>query len=188
MTGNCFYTYIVLYNYKEFIYGVGIMKVYIVTTGCYPDDYMIEKVFSNRSSAEEYKKWHNIKNEIQEYEIYNEPLTKEDGERTMFIKVQGTVFPEAIIDISYDIRPHMYREGYTTKGSGILKYKKPGAYVIYNYYYVPINKWDEEEYKVKLTKSLYVLADMAKTMFANGASITEVGNILRHTVEENYLF
>ena len=55
------------------------MKVYIVTDGYY-SEYMIEKVFSNRPAAEEYKEWHNIHNEIEEYEIYDEPFTKEDGE------------------------------------------------------------------------------------------------------------
>lgn len=39
------------------------MKVYIVTDGCH-FEYMIEKVFSNREAAEEYKKWHNITNDI----------------------------------------------------------------------------------------------------------------------------
>ena len=62
------------------------MKVYIVTNGEY-SDYMIERVFSNREAAEEYKKWHNIHNEIEEYEIYDEPFLKEDGEPAMFIRV-----------------------------------------------------------------------------------------------------
>ena len=79
------------------------MKVYIVTDGCY-SDYMIEKVFSNREAAEEYKKWRSITNDIEEYEIYDEPFGTNDGEKVMFIRVQGTIYPEAVVDIRYEIR------------------------------------------------------------------------------------
>lgn len=68
------------------------MKVYIVTDGSY-SDYMIERVFSNPDAAEEFKKWHNISNDIEEYEVYDEPFGANDGEKVMFIGVQGTVYP-----------------------------------------------------------------------------------------------
>ena len=43
------------------------MKVYIVTDGWY-SDYSIQKVFSNRVAAEEYKKYH----ELFDSDLYNE--------------------------------------------------------------------------------------------------------------------
>jgi hypothetical protein len=151
------------------------MKVYIVTNGEY-SDYMIEKVFSNRPAAEEFKKWHNIRNEIEEYEIYDEPFTKEDGERAMFIRVQGTVYPEAVVDIKYDIRPNMICEGAITRGSGVSKLGHRGseAFEIYTYRFIPADLWDEEKYKAKFTKALYDLAAIAKSMFADGANIDMV--------------
>ena len=149
------------------------MKVYIVTNGCY-SDYMIEKVFSNRPAAEEYKKWRDIHNDIEEYEIYDEPFTKEDGERSMFIRVQGTVYPEAMVNIRYDIKPYMIYEGAITHGTGVMDYQRTGVFDVYTYHFIPVEKWDEEKYKNKFTKALYDYAAMAKEMFAEGATLDMV--------------
>jgi hypothetical protein len=160
------------------------MKVYIVTDGDY-SDYMIEKVFSNREAAEEYKKWHNIHNEVEEYEIYDEPFTKEDGEKAMVIRVQGTVYPEAVVDLKFDIRPSMILEGSITRGAGVMGYQRNNnIFVVYSYRYIPADKWDEEKYKAKFTKSLYDLAALAKSMFAEGANIDMVNMALRNKDEE----
>jgi hypothetical protein len=160
------------------------MKVYIVTDGEY-SDYMIERVFSNREAAEEYKKWHNIHNEIEEYEIYDEPFTKEDGEPAMFIRVQGIVYPEAVVDLRYDIRHNMIRLNRSnSRGAGISDYHRSGVFTIYNYHYIPADKWDLEKYKNKFTKALYDLAAKAKAMFAEGASIRDVELALSEYDEE----
>ena len=161
------------------------MKVYIVTDGSY-SEYMIEKVFSNRPAAEEYKKWHNITNDIEEYEIYDEPFAKEDGERAMTIRVQGIVYPEAVVDIKYDIRPTMICEGAITRGSGVSKLGHHGseAFDIYIYRSIPADKWDEDNYKDKFTKALYDLAAIAKSMFADGATVDMVNTAFRNKDEE----
>ncbi len=160
------------------------MKVYIVTDGCY-SDYMIEKVFSNREAAEEYKKWHNISNNIEEYELHDEPFEKFDGEKAMFIRVQGTVYPEAVVDLRYEIRPAMIKEGSITRRNGLMDYKKPGVFTLYTYRYIPADKWDEEKYKAKFTKALYDLAGIAKAMFAEGASVRDVEQALREQEDED---
>ena len=160
------------------------MKVYIVTDGCY-SDYTIEKVFSNRPAAEEYKKWHNITNEIAEYEVYDEPFIEEEGEKVMFIRVQGTVYPEAVVDLRYEIRPAMIKEGSITRCNGLMDYKKPGVFTLYTYRYIPADKWDEEKYKAKFTKALYDLAGMAKAMFAEGASVQDVERALWEQEDED---
>lgn len=154
------------------------MKVYIVTDGIY-SDYMIQKVFSNRPAAEEYKKWNNITNDIEEYELYDEPFGKYDGEKVMFIRVQGTVYPEAVVDIKYEIRPDMVNEDHRTgRGQGLLDYRRPGVFSIYNYHYIPVDLWDEKKYKDKFTKALYDLAGIAKAMFAEGATVRDVEKAL----------
>jgi len=160
------------------------MKVYIVTDGCY-SDYMIEKVFSNREAAEEYKKYRGIRNDIEEYEIYDEPFTKDDGEKVMFIRVQGTAYPEAVVDIQFDIRPEMCHEGSITRGTGMMTYKRPGVFTIYTYRLVPADKWEEEKYKAKLTKALYDYAALARSLFAEGASVRDVELALRNKDEED---
>ncbi len=154
------------------------MKIYIVTSGCY-SEYMIEKVFSNRAAAEEFKKWHNITNDIEEYEVFAEPLEKHEGEKAMFIRVQGTVYSEAVVDIKYVIRPALIREGGTTQHNGLVDYNKhSGSFTLYNEHFIPVANWDEEKYKAKFTKALYDLAGIIKAMFAEGASVADVSQTI----------
>ena len=156
------------------------MKVYIVTDGCY-SDYMIKKVFSNHEAAEEYKYWHHINNEIEEYEINDEPFTKAEGERAMLIRVQGTVYPEAIVNIAYEISPTIISPGTITKSTGISNFYHYGiksSFDLYTYSCIPIDNWDEKKYKDKFTKALYDIAAMAKAMFAEGASVQDVEQAL----------
>ena len=160
------------------------MKIYVVTDGCY-SDYTIEKVFSNRAAAEEFKKWHNFTNEIEEYEVYDEPFGKLDGEKVMFIRVQGTVYPEAIVDIKYEIRPAVINQNSSCRSSkGLLTYTKPGVFTVYNYHHIPADQWDEEKYKAKFTKALYDLAGIAKNLFAEGASVRDVELALREVEDK----
>ena len=156
------------------------MTVYIVTDGAY-SEYSIEKVFSNKSAAEEYKKWHNITNDIEEYEVYDEPFVKEDGEKMMFIKAHGTVYPEAVVNIRFDIRPTMLLNGTTRRCAGLFSPPKNNTcFDIYSYAHIPVDKWDEEKYKDKLTKSLYDLAGIAKSMFAEDATVDMINLALRN--------
>lgn len=155
------------------------MKVYIVTDGFY-SDYNIQKVFSNRDAAEEYKKWHNCSNDVEEYEVYDEAFTKDDGEKTMFIKVQGTVYPEAVVDIKFDIHPRMLDNRRIRKDVGINSlFCKQGTYGIYYYNYISADKWDEEKYKLKFTKILYDLVAVARNLLSEGASIDDTESALR---------
>jgi hypothetical protein len=155
------------------------MKVFVVTSGCY-SDYTIERLFSNRSAAEEYKKWHGISNEIEELYVYDEPFTKEDGERAMLIRIQGTVCPEAVGNIRVETRHTMIHDYTKTHGAGItrMNYGSDRSFAIYTYRSVPINIWDEEKWKVKMTKHLFDLVAVAKSMFAEGASVSMVEKAL----------
>ena len=159
------------------------MKVYIVTDGDY-SDYMIEKVFSNKDAAEEYKKWHNIKNSIEEYEVHDMPFEESDGDKVMFIRIQGTVYPEAVVDIRYEIRRDIVNATRDKRsGRGLLAHHKPGVFDVYNYHYVPVDQWDEDKYKAKYTKALYDLVGIAKAMFAEGATVRDVEQTLRNMEE-----
>ena len=125
------------------------MKVYIVTDGEY-SDYVIQEVFSNREAAEEYKYWHNIHNEIEVYDLLDTAHTVD--KRYMFIRVSGLVYPEAVVDIRYDIRPELLRDWELSKGAGIHSVSKPGVFNIHCYRHVPADKWDSyllrlEQYK-----------------------------------------
>jgi hypothetical protein len=157
------------------------MKVYIVTDGDY-SDYMIEKVFSNRKAAEEYKYWHHIKNEIEEYEVADTAM--DTDKRYMFIRVSGIIFSEAVVDIKYDIHPATIPDTHNKRWVGFYDYNKHGSFTLYTDRYIPAEHWDEEKYKAKFLKVLYDLAAMAKAMFAEGASVRDVEQALRNKDEE----
>lgn len=155
------------------------MKIFVVTSGCY-SDYTIERLFSNRAAAEEYKKWHGIRNDIEELDVYDEPFVKEDGERAMLIRIQGTVYPEAVVNIRIETRHTMIHDYIKTHGAGIthMNYEPDGSFTVYAYRCVPISIWDAEKWEAKMTKHLYDLAAMTKSMFAEGASVTMVEKAL----------
>lgn len=161
------------------------MKVYIVTDGDY-SDYTIQKVFSNKEAAEEYKYWHHIANEIEEYEVADTAMDTED-QRYMFIRVYGTSYPEAVVDIKYEINPQTISDNHIKRGAGLWDYRnynKTGAFTLYNYHYIPAENWDEEKYKEKYTKALYDQAALIRSMFADGAEVDMINKVLRTTEEE----
>ncbi len=162
------------------------MKVFVVTSGYY-SDYTIEKLFSNRPAAEEYRKWHGIHNEVEEFDVYDEPFTTEDGERAMLIRVQGTVYPEAVVNIRFETRHTMIHSYTTTCGAGISRRGRgpDNSFDLHVYRCVPIDLWDEEQWKAKMTKTLYDQVAVAKSMFAEGASVTMVEKALMNTSKES---
>lgn len=161
------------------------MKVYVVSDGAY-SEYSIERIFYNKPAAEEYKKWHNITNDIEEYEVYDEPFTQSDGERCMLIRIDGTVYPEAVVGIKFYIEPKMCTAGSIwRKGQGIYGYQRnDGVFSLYLYRAIPINNWDEDLYKNRLTKALYDLSAVCKNAFAEGASVQDVEHLVRTAVTE----
>jgi hypothetical protein len=67
----------------------------------------------------------------------------------------------------------------------MMTYKRPGVFTLYTYRLVPADKWEEEKYKAKLTKALYDYAALARSLFAEGASVRDVELALRNEDEED---
>ena len=161
------------------------MKVYIVTDGCY-SDYSIQKVFSNLKAAEKYKKYHRCNNEIEEYEVFDSMEAANEGAKpVMFIRVAAKVFPDAVVDFTYNIEPNCIYDNFITKGCGVRLNCK-GYFEIYIYNYIPAEKWDEELYRNRLTKALYDNAAMVKSMLADGANQDMINLALIGRMEEFY--
>ena len=151
------------------------MKVYIVTSGCY-DEYSIERVFSNEEVAKTFTKWFKGKCYIEEYEIEDKPFRPEDGEQCMFIRIEGSVYPEAIVDIKFNIEPVLCTgSSVQWKGQGINGYQRNNnIFHLYLYRSIRVKDWDEDLYKSKLTDALNTLSEECKHMFAKGATLSEV--------------
>ena len=153
------------------------MTVYIVTNGEY-SEYRIEQVFSTKEAAEEYRKWHNIYNEVEEYHVHEEAFPDKSLQKVMFIDVHGLVYPEAVVNLTYNKHPdtidNEVRRSYTSIHSSHMK----NVFGMTTYMYIPADQWDEEACMERITKVLYDKAALAKALFAEGASITDVQSVL----------
>ena len=165
--------------------GVFKMKVYIVTDGDY-SEYGIQKVFSNIEAAEDYKYWHHITNEIEEYEV-SDSWNDDNQKKYMYIRVMGKCYPEAVVDINYEIYPNMCGDAVPKHSVGIwnyFKYDREGFFTLYTYHLIPIENWDEQKCKDRYTKSLYDLNILVRAMLADGATWDMVNLALTGRMEE----
>lgn len=159
------------------------MTVYIVTSGEY-SDYTIQKVFSNKEAAERYKKYHRCNDYIEEYEVYDSMESADtESKPVMFIRIQGDIYPEALVNLKYDIIPAAMYPGIITRGAGVHNFVRDSL-TIYTYRYIEEDKWDEEKCKAKLTKSLYDYTALVKDMLADGSNIDMINLALIEKLDE----
>ena len=59
---------------------------------------------------------------FEEYEIYDEAFTPGDGKPYMFVRIQGTVYPEAVVDIRFEYYPEVKKEETVHKCAGLTKH------------------------------------------------------------------
>lgn len=153
------------------------MKVYAVTSGIY-SDYMIEKVFTDKSKAEEYKEWLADSNDIEEYE------TEDDLVVNKYYRV--------LIDYK------KYNNKETTPSIRVNKQTSENRYIRYsegvdwrhNAYSelslvrcIPAQNWNEEFYRNKFTKAAYDLMAIAQHHRAEGASVEDVQKLFENCDE-----
>ena len=161
------------------------MKVYIVTDGHY-SDYSIQKVFSNREAAEEYKKWHNCSNEIEVYELFDSMEASDSNEeKAIYMSICGKVYPEAVVDIKYDIQYLTIDKQFAVRSGSQVRCNLRNNFDIAVYRYYSPENWNEEVFKERLTKALYDNAGLAKSMFADGANQDMVNLALIGKMEED---
>ena len=152
------------------------MKVYVVTTGAY-SDYTIEKIFTDKAKAEEYKEWLYDSNDIEEYE------TEDD-----FVVVDKFYK----ITVTYDVHDNHD----TTPNVNVYKCTKQDVYQTnicyrdYNRYhskyftvvftrFIPEQNWNEEFYRNKYTKAAYDFAAIAKCKKQEGFSEHDIQMLFR---------
>lgn len=163
------------------------MKVFAVIDGC-GSDRIIKKVFSNQPAAEEYRKWHNINNEVEGFEVYDEPFTEAEGRRAMLVYLQGTVGQEAVADIKFKTRLSMTSNNIPACDTALacINHRFKGSIDVYASYYIPIEFWDEAKWKAKISETLLSLVAVAKVMFAEGYSTTVIENVIEKTLIDKF--
>ena len=157
------------------------MTIYVVTHGSY-SEYSIERIFSNKAAAEEYRDWHNIDNPIEEYELYDTPFNfeGEDEGLNKYIEVSmrasvccdGHVIFDSV-DVTKKVSTSPVREVfYSPRNQDIVKY----VLLIYKYF-DPVN-FVEETCLDRVKKSVYDIVAVINTMLSEGATTHDINAAL----------
>lgn len=153
------------------------MKIYIVTTGCY-SDYCIDKVFTDKDKAEEYRKWCRDANDLEEYD------TEDDVEFQRFYRIRvhyrvndNGLNSEPSVSIERCVSEQTYGD-YTYVDDA---HDWGGRYIeITIVRYIPEQNWNEQFYINKYTKAIYDFAAIARQKLFEGFTdrqITEMFNV-----------
>ena len=157
------------------------MKIYIVTAGSY-SDYHIEKVFTNKTKAEEFAKWCYDSNGVEEYDT-------EDGldvGKYYQIHIQYKVYDngrseEPIVSVWN-----------RTCNEHYLNYVRLSDYHQYGGNYIVLNisrilranNNDKNFYKQKYTKVAYDTMAMVKQLIVDGYSYSQIDEMLKNRFNE----
>lgn len=152
------------------------MKIYIVTRGCY-EDYYIDKVFTDKEKAEEYRKWCNDANDLEVYE------TEDDYK---YKKYYAVYISYMVTDKDKNPEPKMQIEKYNDTQvpknyTKIIDYHSLG----YDYFtvimsrYVSAENWNEDFYTNKYTKTIYDIAKIAKQKLREGFTERQINEVLK---------
>ena len=123
------------------------MKIYVVTAGIY-SDYHIEKVFTDRKKAEEYKLWLRDSNDIEEYDTSDDISIQ----KKYYVGAELDLYPNKSEKLSVfsfrDSDADSNYQSYTDYGSGeTIRVARV----------VNADNYDEQYWKDKLTKVVYDL-------------------------------
>lgn len=157
------------------------MKIYIVTCGCY-SDYYIDKVFTDKDKAEEYRKWCTDANDLEVYD------TEDDFRFTKFYKITVNYRindngrnKEPTINIDRCTNAQVSRN--YTSVSDMHGY---GGRYIYTYMirYVPEENWNEDFYRNKYTKAAYDIAAITRQKLFEGFTDDQINEMFNATLKD----
>ena len=147
------------------------MKIYIVTCGEY-SDYYIDKVFTDKEKAEEYRKWRPESNEVEEYD------TEDDCVIDKYYKI---VVDYRTYDYNRFENPNVRIERCNSKRKGYVHvsdyhkrcYTNQHTQIVLVRYISEAN-WNEEFYTQRYTKAVYDLMAQAKQLLSEGWTDSQI--------------
>lgn len=158
------------------------MKIYIVTAGSY-SDYHIEKVFTDKEKAENYRKWCYDANDLEEYE------TEDDFQFKGFYQV---MVEYKINDNGRNDPPKVSvtmctNEHITINNTNVTDYHRYGGKClrIWMLRHIPEENWNEEFYRKKYTKAVYDIAAIVQQKLIEGFTIEQINELLNTTYRED---
>lgn len=157
------------------------MKIYIVTCGEY-SDYYIDKVFTDREKAEEYRKWRNNANELEEYDTEDDCIV----EKYYKICVNYTEHDHGNKD-----QPTVMIERCNEKYDGYVSFSDFHATCYSDQYtrvslvrYIPEANWNEEFYTKRYTRAIYDLMSQVKYLLSEGWKEKQIREMLNRSIKD----
>lgn len=152
------------------------MKIYIVTRGSY-EDYYIDKVFTDKYKAEEYRKWCNDANDLEVYRTADDyKYKKYYAVYISYMVIDKDKNPEPKIEIERQNGAHI-PNNYT----GIMDYHRIGKdyFTVTMSRYVLAENWNEDFYINKYTKTMYDVAKMVTQKLREGFTERQINEVLK---------
>lgn len=150
------------------------MKVYIVTSGSY-SDYSIEKVFTDKTKAEEYAEWLYDSNPVAEYD------TEDDMAIDKYYKIciQMRVYDNRNEKPQISIQKECEKPAQSNRYIGYWDAHKynDDYFEISIIRWIEAQNWNEEFYVNKYTKAIYDLIAIVKQMRAEGATENDIQQV-----------
>lgn len=156
------------------------MKIYIVTCGEY-SDYYIDKVFTDKEKAEEYRKWCPDANDVEEYDTEDDYVV----DKYYKIVVSYTVYdsrrtetPNIRIECCHDKAngyihvSDYHKDFYTTKSTRITLVR-----------YISEANWNEEFYTERYTKAVYDLMAQTKLLLSEGWTDRQINEMWERKIK-----
>ena len=153
------------------------MKVYVVTSGSY-SDYTIQKIFTDKAKAEEYKEWLDDSNDIEEYET-------EDGlvvNKYYRVLINYTKYNNQETAPSIRVTKQTFKDNYIWYSEGI-DWQHNAYSELSLVRCIQAQNWNEEFYRNKFTKAIYDLMAIAQHHRAEGASVEDVQKLFENCDE-----
>ena len=146
------------------------MKIYVVTAGIY-SDYHIEKVFTDRKKAEEYKLWLRDSNDVEEYDTSDDISIQ----KKYCVSVELDLYPNKSEKLSFS----SFRD--SDASSNYQSYMDYGCgETIHVVRVVSAHNYDELYWKDKLTKVVYDLKAYIKYLKFMGFTKEQIMDEIRN--------
>ncbi len=157
------------------------MKVYVVTTGCY-SDYQIDRVFTDKYKAEDYRKWCRDANDVEEYDTEDNFVFKKFYKMHIQYRVNDD---GRNLEPKVTIQKCVHEQVFKNYTSVSDMHKWNGKYIeLFMTRYVPEENWNEDFYRNKYVKAIYDFAAIARQKLFEGFTDRQITDMFNETYKD----
>ena len=157
------------------------MKIYIVTRGCY-SGYYIDKVFTDKNKAEEYRKWCSDANDLEVYDTEdNYQVEGFYGITVNYCVNDDGRNKDPIVNINKYNSDEVF--GNYIRVLDRHKYGRRCVDICMKRY-IPEENWNEDFYRNKCTKAIYDIAAITKQKLFEGFTDDQINRMFNETLND----